>query len=61
VQQADALLFEFGDHEIEAGKITARPVVAGNEAHGQDAPITAIRPVRPGALLDPRRMGATVD
>jgi hypothetical protein len=32
VQQADALLFEFGDHEIEAGQITARPVVAGNEA-----------------------------
>jgi hypothetical protein len=24
------------------------------------APITTIRPVRPGALLDPRRMGAAV-
>ena len=27
---------------------------------GSSAPITAIRPVRPGALLDPRRMGAAV-
>jgi len=26
----------------------------------EDAPITAIRPVRPGALLDLRRMGAAV-
>jgi hypothetical protein len=27
---------------------------------GSIAPITAIRPVRPGALLDPRQMGAAV-
>jgi hypothetical protein len=28
--------------------------------YGSIAPITVIRPVRPGALLDPRRMGAAV-
>jgi hypothetical protein len=27
---------------------------------GEVAPITVIRPVRPGALPDPRRMGAVV-
>ena len=30
------------------------------EPGGKVAPKTAIRPVRPGALLDPRRMGAAV-
>jgi hypothetical protein len=32
----------------------------GARGKGRDAPITAIRPVRLGALLDPRRMGAAV-
>jgi hypothetical protein len=33
---------------------------AERHGNGEVAPITAIRPVRPGALLDPRRMGAAV-
>jgi len=32
----------------------------GTQGNGRDAPITAIRSVRSGAPLDPRRMGAAV-
>jgi len=33
---------------------------AGTRSNEEIAPIRAIRPVGPGALLDPRRMGAAV-
>jgi len=51
---------QFPLRRLTARSVIRKRTVAATRGNGRDAPITAIRPVRPGALLDPRRMGAAV-